>query len=65
MNLKQVLQEVLEEEEGQGSEVIQDPQALEGSKVNYSTTLLLTTTSQISSMLLPCRYNQINNHTWR
>lgn len=59
MNLKQVLQEVLEEEERQGSEVIQDPQALEGSKVNDSTTLLLTT-SQISkgcSTLYPHRYN--------
>lgn len=42
MTLKQVLQEVLEEGEWQGSEVTQDSGALKGSKVNFSTSLLLT-----------------------
>lgn len=37
LTLKQVQQEVLEEEDRQGSEVIQDSQAPQGSKVSDST----------------------------
>lgn len=47
LNLKQVQQEVLEEEDRRGSEVIQDSQALKGSKVKGST--CVTTFSSRSS----------------